>query len=214
MSAQQGRMAVDKVRTASQELSDRGKLVLVEMFQHRSDVFSQWVDHVLNVRPIQCQMENLLTPIVPVRFTTQVSGPFHSRDNTSDCATGQASDRTQITAGHRPTVAQQVEALVIRWAQPQTLCDCVVKQHHRGAVPARQPPDDFLDQFVLGAAGSFHQISLQFRLVSKLSTKIHVVKALSKRWMGPNPKAFYGIGRTAPSLRSAANSENFRADNA
>jgi hypothetical protein len=82
-------------------------------------------------------VENLLTPVVRVRFATQISSPLQPRDHTGDRATSQASDRAQIAAGRRTTVAQQVEAFVIGWAQPQALRDSVVKQHHGGAVPAR-----------------------------------------------------------------------------
>src|SRR5260370_38027852 len=113
-------MTVDKVCGASQELGDSGELVSIEILQKSGHVFSQWVDHVLDVRPLQCQVEDLLTPVVRVRFTTQVSRPLQPRDHTGDSATGQAGYRAQITAGHRPALTQQIEALVIRWAQPQT----------------------------------------------------------------------------------------------
>ena len=59
-------------------------------------------------------VEDLLTPVVRVRFTTEVSGPLQPRDHTGDRATGQASDRGRLAAGNRPALAQQVEALVIR----------------------------------------------------------------------------------------------------
>src|SRR6266852_4112410 len=52
-SAQQRRMTVDKVRGARQELGDSGELVGIEIFQQDGYVFSQWVNHVLDVRPLQ-----------------------------------------------------------------------------------------------------------------------------------------------------------------
>jgi hypothetical protein len=40
LSAQQGRMTVDKIRAASQELGDSAELVAIEMLQQRGYVFS------------------------------------------------------------------------------------------------------------------------------------------------------------------------------
>src|SRR5579859_5142990 len=104
----------------------------------------------------------------------QISCPLQPRDHTGDRATGQARDRAQIAAGHRPAVTEQVEALVIRWAEPQALRDRVVKQHYRRAVLARQPPHDLPSQFLLALACSPHRISshmFQYSLVTKLSAK-------------------------------------------
>jgi hypothetical protein len=64
---------------------------------------------------------------VPVWFTTQVSGPLQPGNHTSNRATSQAGDRAQVAASHRAALAQQVEALVIGWAQPEALRDRVVK---------------------------------------------------------------------------------------
>ena len=120
-------MTVYKVRRASQEIGDSGGLVGIEILQQRGDVSSQWVDHVLDVRPFQCQVKDLFTPIVRVRLTTQVSSSLQPRDYTGDRATGQASDRAQIAASHRPALAQKVETLVIGWTQPKALRNHVVK---------------------------------------------------------------------------------------
>jgi hypothetical protein len=108
-------MTVDKVCGPSQELGDSGQLVGIEILQKCGHVFSQWVDHVLDVRSLQCQMEDLLTAIVGVRLTTQVSSPLQPRDHPGNRATGQASDRAQIAASHRSAFSQQIEALVIGW---------------------------------------------------------------------------------------------------
>jgi hypothetical protein len=75
----------------------------------------------------QRQVEALSTPIVGVWFTTQVSGPLQPGNHTSNRATSQAGDRAQVAASHRAALAQQVEALVIGWAQPEALRDRVVK---------------------------------------------------------------------------------------
>ena len=42
---------------------------------------------------------------------------------------------------------QQIKAPMIRCAYAKALRNNVVKRHHRDAVSAHQPPDDFLDQF-------------------------------------------------------------------
>jgi hypothetical protein len=63
-------MKVDKVCRASQKLNDRGELVAVKILQQGGYIFSQWVDHVLDVRRLQCQVENLFTSIVRVRLAT------------------------------------------------------------------------------------------------------------------------------------------------
>lgn len=63
-------MTVDKVRGPSQELGDGGELMGIEILQQSGHVFSQWGDHVVDVRLLQCYVEDLLAPIVRVRFTT------------------------------------------------------------------------------------------------------------------------------------------------
>jgi hypothetical protein len=72
-------------------------------------------------------VEDLFTTIVRVWFTAQVSSSLQPRDYTADRTTGQACDRAQIAASHRPALAQQVEALVISWTKPQALRDRMVK---------------------------------------------------------------------------------------
>src|SRR6266700_1508941 len=106
LSAQQGRMTVDKVRGASQELGDSGELVGIEILQNSSYVFSQWVYHVLDVRQLLCQLEDLFAAIVWVRFTTQVSGQLQPRDHTSNRAACPAGDRTEVATSHRSALAQ------------------------------------------------------------------------------------------------------------
>lgn len=71
MSAQQGHVTVGEIRAVSQELGDSGELVGVETLEQRGNVFSYWVEHALDVsHPLRCWVEDLLTPVVPVRFTT------------------------------------------------------------------------------------------------------------------------------------------------
>lgn len=112
-------MTVGKVRAAYQELGNSGELVGVETLQQRGHVFTYWVEHILDVsHSLQCWVEDLLTPIVRIRFTADVSRSLQSRDYPGDRATSHASDRGQLAADHRTALAQQVEALVIRWAQP------------------------------------------------------------------------------------------------
>lgn len=70
LSAQQGRATVDKVRAAGQELGDSAELVGIEPVQQRGGVFSYWVEHVLDVsNPLRHRVEDLLPPVVRVRFT-------------------------------------------------------------------------------------------------------------------------------------------------
>ena len=108
---------MDKVRAASKELGDRGKLAGIELLQQGRYVSSQWAYHVVNVRALHCQVEDLFTPIVRVRFTTQVPSALESGDHTGDRATSQAGDRCQIATSHCPSLAEQIEALVIGRAQ-------------------------------------------------------------------------------------------------
>ena len=143
-------MTVGNVRAASQELGDGGELVTIEILQQRGHISSYGIERVMDVsHPLERWVEDLLTPVVRVRFTAQVSGPHQPRHHTSDRATGQVSNRGQVAAGHGPALAQQVEALVIRWTQTQALRDRVVKQHRRNAVSAHQPSDDLFGQLTL-----------------------------------------------------------------
>jgi hypothetical protein len=106
LSAQQNRVAVSEVRAAGQELGDCGELMRIETLEQCGRVFSYRVEHVLDVsQPIRRWEKGLLTPVVPVRFTTEIAGLFQSRHHASDRARGQARDRGQIAAGHGPALA-------------------------------------------------------------------------------------------------------------
>jgi hypothetical protein len=142
----------------------------IEILQQDGHVFPKWVNHILNVRALQCQMENLLTPVMWVRFATYVSSSLQPRDHSGDRATRQASDRTEIAPSHRSPLAQQVEALVIGWTEPEALGDRVVKQHYRCAVLARQSANDLVGQLVLALACSPHRIRSYVCMVLSLSS--------------------------------------------
>src|SRR5258707_2449508 len=105
-----------------------------------------------------------------------MSGSFQPGDYTGNRAAGQASNRGQLAAGHRLVLAQQIEALVVCWAQPQALRDRMVKQHHRSAVPTHQPSDDLVGQVMLVLAYRFRLIRFHNRLVNKLTGKEYAVK--------------------------------------
>jgi len=152
-------MAVHRVRRASEELGDGRELSRVERVQESGDVCSQGFEHAMDVsHTLLCGGEDLLTPVAGVWFTTKVPGSLQPRHHTGNRATRQAGDRDQLATGHLPALAQHVEALEIRWAQPEALRDRVVKEHRRSAVSTRQPPDDRLDQLRLVLACNSHRI--------------------------------------------------------
>jgi hypothetical protein len=130
-------VTIDVFGGVSQELGYSRELMSIELVQQRCDVFPQRTDYVINMRPLQGHMKNLLTPVILVRLTAQVSRALKPRNHTGDRTTCESSNRTKIATGHGPAVAQQVEALVIRWAEFQALRDRVVKQDDRSAMPTR-----------------------------------------------------------------------------
>jgi len=56
-----------------------------------------------------------------IRLPPYISSLLQSRNDASNRTGGQASDCRQFAAGYRTSLTQQVEALVISWAQPQAL---------------------------------------------------------------------------------------------
>src|SRR6266849_5232357 len=67
--AQQSHVTVSKVRTSRKELGDCAELMGIETFQQRSHIFSYWLEHGVDVsHPLPCWVEDLLTPVVRVRF--------------------------------------------------------------------------------------------------------------------------------------------------
>jgi hypothetical protein len=130
-------VTVDQVCTTRQKFGDGRELAGVELIQHRGHIFAQRLDHILYGRPLQCQLQNLLAPVPRIVFATKVSGAFESRDYPSDRAAGQASNCAEVATGHWPALAQQIEAFVIGWPQPEALRNSMVEQHHRRTVSAR-----------------------------------------------------------------------------
>jgi hypothetical protein len=153
-------VTVCQIRTARQELGNRGELLGIKTLQQRGHIVSYGAEHVLDLsHPLEHRVEDPLTPVVWVRLTPQISRPLQPRDYTRNRAGGQVRDRGQVAAGQRPALAQQVKALVIRWTQTQSLGDRLVKQHGRNAVSAHQPPDDLIGQLTLSfPSGSAHRV--------------------------------------------------------
>ncbi len=159
-------MTVGKFRALRQELGDGGELVCIETFQQRGHVFSYRDKYAVDLsRTLHVWVKELPTLVLRVRFTTQKSSSLQPCDHTGHCSRGQASDRGQFAGGDRlsggdpPTFTQQIEALMVRWTQPQTFSNSLMKQHHRSAVSSRQPPDDLFDQLLIAFARSFHLAS-------------------------------------------------------
>jgi hypothetical protein len=106
LSAQQGHVTLSHVRDAREEVGDSGELVGIETPEERTYLLSHGVEDMLDVPyPLERWVQDLLTPIVRIRLTTNILGPLQPPDDTGDRAAGQPSDRGQLAAGHRPALA-------------------------------------------------------------------------------------------------------------
>src|SRR3981081_2451661 len=82
LSAQQGHVTVGHVRDASQEVGDSDELAGIENLQQRPYLLSHGLEDVLDVPyPLERWVEDLLTPVVWIRFTVKVLSPLQPPDH-------------------------------------------------------------------------------------------------------------------------------------
>jgi len=69
---------IGNVRGSSEELGDSGELVGIEGLQHGGHVLAEWLEYgLVDVsHALQDWVKDLLTSVVRVWFTTEVSGLF------------------------------------------------------------------------------------------------------------------------------------------
>jgi len=111
-------MTVDKVRGASQNSAIAGSCVGIEILKTAATSFAMGLI-TSGCAPALCQLEDLFTAIVWVRFTTQDPARLQPRDTPVIAPLVNASDRTEVAPAIRPRSRNKVEALVDRLGPAQ-----------------------------------------------------------------------------------------------
>lgn len=141
------------LRHRGQKLRNGRKLADIEMFEHRNCLVPNRLEHGMDVaNPIRRRLQDLFAPVVGVRFPANKANLFQSGHDASDCPGRQAGDCCKVASGHRTVLAQQIETLLIGWADAQVLGDGMMQQDNGNPMPTGQPLNDFLDQFLFGLA--------------------------------------------------------------